>query len=145
MNISSNQSIIDADLLKAYLETVYQVGRPCRFVLQIGQVSHKLELEQQKHHTDCSAFISACNPFSQLLDAASNAQRHGELGAELERLGLGFIEGIGQHPVNDWPGEASYLVFGLKLEQAIALGNRYQQNAIVWSDASACPRLWLLR
>ncbi len=66
-------------------------------------------------------------------------------GLELGRRSLAYIEGIGQHPSKQWPGEASYLVFGLELEAAKTLGRALRQNAIVWSDADAVPRLILLR
>ncbi len=52
---------------------------------------------------------------------------------------------IGQHPSNSWAGEESFLVFGVSLEAAKALGRRFEQNAIVWSAADAVPQLILLR
>jgi len=56
-----------------------------------------------------------------------------------------FLEGIGQHPANDWDGEASFLVFGLSLNDATTLCTQFEQNAFVWSGADAVPRLILLR
>lgn len=95
--------------------------------------------------SDSCAFIPACNAFSEGLGAASSAQLHADLGLELTRRSLAHIEGFGQHPSNQWPGEASYLVYGLKLEAAKTLGRALKQNAIVWRDADAVPRLILLR
>ena len=94
---------------------------------------------------DCSAYITALNPFSRALDVAANAERHAALGRELEQRSLASIEGLGQHPSNQWPGEASYLVFGLTLEAAKTLGTRLEQNAIVMAGADAVPQLILLR
>jgi len=53
--------------------------------------------------------------------------------------------GIGKHPSNDWPGEDSFLVFGLNLEAARALGARFEQNGFIWSSADGVPQLILLR
>ena len=43
------------------------------------------------------------------------------------------------HPLNDWPSEESYLVFGLNLEAAKTLGVRMQHIAIVWNDTDGIP------
>ena len=61
------------------------------------------------------------------------------------RFSLEFVAGIGQHPSNQWPGEPSYLVFGLTLEAAKTLGTRLEQNAIVWNGSDGTPQLILLR
>ena len=89
--------------------------------------------------------MTAWNPFSRPLDAEDNAARHAELVDALVARGLAFEPGIGRHPTNGWPGEDSVLVYGLPLDEARALGERFGQNAIVWSGADAVPRLVLLR
>ncbi len=89
--------------------------------------------------------MTACNPFSQRLSDATNAARQESVESELSRLGLAFLPGVGKHPAGKWPGEASFLVFGLTLDAAKALGNRFDQNAIIWSGTDAVPQLILLR
>ena len=138
-------SAIDAGLVQAFRETDYRVRGAEPFTLRVDEPSAALAAAHKRFRTDCSAFITACNPLSEDVGAASNAQRHADLGLELARRSLAHIEGIGQHPSNQWPGEASYLVFGLKLEAAKKLGRALRQNAIVWSDTDAVPRLILLR
>lgn len=138
-------SVIDAGLIQAYRETHYQVHGAEPFTLRVDEPSAALAGAHKRFRTDCSAYLTACNPFSEDVGAASNAQRHADLGLELARRSLAHIEGIGQHPSNQWPGEPSYLVFGLKLEATKTLGRALRQNAIVWSDADAVPRLILLR
>lgn len=71
--------------------------------------------------------------------------RQEDLANELKQRSLIFIDGIGQHPSKEWPGEPSYLVFGLKLEAAKTLGVKYEQNAIIWTGSDAVPQLILLR
>jgi hypothetical protein len=138
-------SVIDAGLIQAFREIHYQVHGAEPFTLRMDEHSAALAAAHKRFRSDCCAFITACNPFSEGVDAASNAQLHADLGLELARRSLAHIEGIGQHPSNQWPGDASYLVFGLKLEAAKTLGRALKQNAIVWSDADAVPRLILLR
>ncbi|WP_310387414.1 DUF3293 domain-containing protein [Roseateles sp.] len=74
-----------------------------------------------------------------------NTQRNLDLAAELRTRSLASVEGIGQHPSNQHPGEVSYLIFGLTLEAAKTLGTKWEQNAIIWSGADAMPQLITLR
>jgi hypothetical protein len=55
------------------------------------------------------------------------------------------LDGIGQHPDNGWPGEDSLLALGVSLADALLLGRRFGQDAVVWAGADAVPRLMLLR
>ena len=136
---------IDAGTVQAFRETEYMVHGNEPFTLKVDELCPPLAAAHKRHRVDCSAYITACNPFSQILDDAANAERHAALGEKLGRRSLANIEGVGQHPSNQWPGEISYLIFGLTLEAAKTLGTRLEQNAIVWSGADAVPQLVLLR
>lgn len=115
------------------------------FILRVGQANPDLLLVHEQQKTECSAFLTACNPFSTQLDATSNAVRQATLASELSLRGLAFFPGIGLHPKNEWPGEESFLIFGLTLEAAKKLGAYWQQNALIWSGSDAVPQLILLR
>lgn len=132
-------------MVQAYLETEYRVFAEPGFTLRVGQASTELLAAHKFHRTDCSAFLTACNPYSQAFDAALNAQRQDALANELKQRSLAFAPGIGQHPGNGWPGEDSFLVYGLTLEAAKALATRLEQNGFLWSGADAIPQLILLR
>ena len=132
-------------LLESYSNTDYQVQAREPFSLKIGQVSEPLLRLYKQHRCDCAAFITASNPFSQKLDPSINAQRHLDLMADLTSRSLIFIDGVGLGKDPDWPGEASCLIFGLALEASRVLGNKFNQNAIVWCDSDAMPQLVLLR
>jgi hypothetical protein len=136
---------IDPATVQAYRETNYGVQATDPFVLRIDKACPELMALHQQHRVDCSAYITACNPFSQVYENEVNAERHAALGRELDQDGLTYVEGIGQHPSNQWPGETSYLMFGLPLDAAKALGSRLGQNAFVWTGADAVPQLILLR
>ena len=138
-------SVIDQPTIQAYLETDYRVHGAAGFTLRVGQPSAELLVAHKRHKTDCSAFLTACNPFSEPFDAAANIDRQSALAKELSSRSLEFLPGIGEHPTNGWPGEDSFLVFGLTLEAAKVLGTRLQQNGIIWSGADATPQLILLR
>ncbi|WP_454719494.1 MULTISPECIES: DUF3293 domain-containing protein [Cupriavidus] len=143
-------SRIDPALIQAYLETRYHVRGNAPLTLAIGVPSPALAALHAAAGVDCSAFVTAWNPYSRpqpdpAANARRNAARQQRLARELAGLGLAAIDGIGQHPSGGWPGEESLLVLGLALDAARALGARHGQNAIVWSGADAVPRLILLR
>lgn len=131
--------------MQAYHETEYRVIGEPSVVLRIGEYNESLSRLYKSNKLDSCAFITACNPCSKSLSDAANADRHDELGRELQRRGLKYFPGEGKHPVGSWPGEASYLILGLSLEAAKALGKEYEQNAIVWCGSDALPQLVLLR
>jgi hypothetical protein len=113
--------------------------------LRVGVACAGLALLHEHYRTDCSAFITACNPLGEVVEAAVNAQRQEALAAEVSRQGLKALAGIGQHPTNTWQGEPSLLVLGLTRAAARALGEQFEQNAIIWAGAAAVPELLLLR
>ena len=136
---------IDDATVQAYRETEYRVQGDAPFSLQIGVVSESLLSAHKSYRVDCSAFITACNPYSQKVSAADNHVRQRQLANELARRGLIYLPGIGQHPSNQWLGEESFLVLGINLQAAKKLGEHFDQNAIVWCGVDGLPELIMLR
>jgi Protein of unknown function (DUF3293) len=139
------ESQIPRATIQAYLETHYHVHGSTPALLKIGEGNATLAEIHRLNGVESTAFVTACNPFSEPLDDAANAERQKTLAIELMQRGLTFIEGVGQHPSNDWAGEASFLVLGVSVEEAKELGVRFGQNAIVWAGSDAVPQLMLLR
>ncbi len=140
-----SESKLPPALIQAYCETEYRVFAETPFALTVGIASLELIALYQAHKVASAAFITAFNPFSQELTAEENHRRQAELAKELTRRSLEFVEGVGQHPSGDWPGEPSFLAFGLELEAAKSLGKAFEQNAIVWCGSEAVPNLVLLK
>jgi hypothetical protein len=138
-------SIISPATVLAYRQTHYRVFGSIPAVLRVGVYCAPLLRLFQLHHTDCAAFVTACNPLGARLDAACNAQRQATLAQEIARQGRVACDGIGEDPSGEWPGEPSLLVLGLARSAAQALGRQFQQNAILWAAADAIPELILLR
>lgn len=138
-------SVIEAATIQAYQETEYRVNVHPPFSLRVDEACPALAGICKTQNVECSAFVTAYNPFSEALDQFSNLERHVALGQELERRGLVYFEGIGQHLSSHWPGEESYLVLSIALEAAKRLGNQLEQNAILWIGADSIPKLILLR
>ena len=144
-----SETVIYPSLTQAYLATDYGVNADPPFVLKVGAFSEPLAWLLERHHCDCAAYLTACNPFSEDLEAAENALRQAELSRELKERSLRFIEGVGQGSQGEAPeqrpGEASFLVLGLSLEASRALGRKHEQNALIWCGQNAVPQLVLLR
>ena len=138
-------SVIAQSSIQAYLQTDYHVHGATPLTLNIGVANAGLAALHKTHSVESSAYVTACNPFSQALDNSANDTRQAVLARELQQHGLTYINGIGQHPTNGWTGEQSFLVLGLSREDAKMLGARYKQNAIVWCGPDAVPELVLLR
>ena len=140
-----NTSVIDSRTVQAYRETEYRVHGRGAFTIKVAEACPDLATAHRHHQVDCSAYVTAFNPSSRRLADKTNATRHAALGRWLHRQRLRAIEGVGQHPSNQWPGEAGYLILGLSPKAARSLGARLKQNAIVWSGVDAVPQLILLR
>lgn len=140
-----NMTIINNNVIKSYHETNYHVYSEPAFFLTTGKPSQELLKLHDKYHVDCSAFITAFNPYSCQANEQQNIEKNLELSRFLSEMGFKLVEGVGQHPSNQWPGEPSFLVLGIPLDTAKHIGMQFEQNAILWSDSDAIPRLELLR
>ncbi|MES2631845.1 MAG: DUF3293 domain-containing protein [Pseudomonadota bacterium] len=137
-------SLIDPGLIQAYLETHYHVFSDAPFFLKIGEPSAELLKLHEAQGLDCSAYVTAWNPFSRELEPDENNARNATLVAELQARGLAFVQGEGRHPISNY-GEASFLIIGATRDEAKALGDRHQQNAVVWCGSDAVPELVLMK
>jgi hypothetical protein len=138
-------SRVPADTVQAYRETLFVVQGDHPIMLRIGERNDSILSLYVETQSDCCAFITACNPYSEPLNDVANAERQARLERGLAGQGWKFFPGLGKHPSGDWLGEPSFLVLGVSREEAKALGERFEQNAIVWCGADAVPELVLLR
>jgi len=139
------ESKLEPDLISAYEVTNFHVNAEPAFTLNIGRLSEELKALFKQSNVSNAAFITAWNPYSKSLSEEENQSRNDQLKNELNIRSLKFIDGFGQDPLGQWSGEDSFLVFGIDLEASKILGIQFEQNAIVWSDIDAVPKLILLR
>lgn len=76
------------------------------------------------------AFVTACNPDAQRQDPAANSLAMTQLKAELDAAGWRWQDGEGVANDGSWR-EASVLVFGMGRAEALALGRRWRQVAVL--------------
>lgn len=141
----TEQTTLSTDLISAYEVTNFHVKAQPAFILNIGKVSEELKFLFKQNNVFSAAFITAWNPYSKSLSEDENNSRNELLKRELITHSLKFLDGFGQDPAGEWAGEDSFLVLGIGLEAAKKLGNQFEQNAIVWLDEDAVPKLILLR
>lgn len=119
---------IDEGLISAYLRTRYEVWTP-RYTILIGERHPGLDalLGGQSW-----AFITAWNPGSQPLPEEENRRRQSRLEDALREGKWGYFQGAGVPEEGGWQAEESFLVAGISLEDALGLGKRFGQHAILW-------------
>jgi hypothetical protein len=128
---------IDAELDEAYRATIYRVFVPGEAPIDVrvdgASSTHAARLGAllARNGVEVWAFITAWNPGSRQLSAEENAARHAELLQAIEAGGWPHFDGAGIPARADWSPEASLLVLGISRDDAVALGRRFSQNAIV--------------
>lgn len=138
---------LPADLHQVYQTAIYQVFCPVNTTqtLRAGQRSAWLAQALHSHQTHAACYLTACNPLAQLRPATENAQRMAALRLALKNQGWRFDNGQGLDPEHLWPGEDSVLIWGMDEATARLWGQQWQQNAVLWCDADAVPKLLWLR
>ena len=146
MEVFMPVSNVLTELITAYMGTVYRAFTPeGEIVLRIGEPSDPIAQLMRAAGAKGAAFITAENPFSEQLSASENHDRQKCLRHDLALLGATVFDGEGQGDDPAWPAETSYLAIGVTCYEARDLGIKYQQNAIVYIDATGTPELLRLR
>lgn len=138
-------SNINEELIKVYLETHFVVLSEPPLTLIVDEHSSSLVELYRSYAVESAAFITACNPYSKLLSDEDNRARNARLLCDLNKLGIKVLSAMGQDTTGQWPEELSLFVLGIEEVAARELGNKYEQNAIVWCGSNAVPELMLLR
>ena len=130
------------ELEAAYRATTYRVFLPgggCD--LRLGVASETLRCWLETAGVARFAILTAHNPGSEDVDSEENVLRQAQL--ECALLELGYEPYAGENVADDdiWPDEESCFVPGISVAEALALGERYGQNAIVCGGAEGKAEL----
>jgi len=137
--------MINPELMKSYKSADYHVDATPSFILKIGMHSPELESIYKTSHKHSAAFITAFNPYSQEISNQENKDRNHKLEELIQSLHFDYIHGEGKCGDGEWDGEESFLIFGISEKQASGIGEKFEQNAIIWCDKNAIPQLLLLK
>ena len=139
-------SRIAMHIIESYRSAIYQVSSGSDiFIFHIDQYSKQLSQLLAASNPSCAAFITAFNPFSQCKTYEENSAYNAQLHSRLSQYTHQIMDGSSSDPSGHCPTEGSFLAFGINLTMAVELGKQFDQNAIVWIDSDAIPRLILLR
>ena len=123
--------MISKELLKAYKATDF-IFYPDNSIsiIKVGKTNKVLDKILKKHKATEGAFITPWNPKSKNLSYKQNQKRMDQLIKLLKRMNLIFIFGVGRSPDGKYY-EDSLLVLNIKSADAMDLGRKFGQNAIV--------------
>lgn len=131
-----------AELERAYHETTYAAAVDVR--LKIGQRNRLVDALCEDRGVETWAFLTAYNPDARERSDDENRAAQQALLDELRERGLAWFVGAGEADDGSYPPEPALLVLGLSRDDAIALGRRLRQVAIVVGQRGAAPELvWL--
>ena len=140
------QTAISAVKIEAYKSTNYIVLADAgEFTIRVDQYSEALADLFRSTNRQSGTFITAYNPLGRARESKANEAANQRLSEYLRSLGARVIDGAGADPTGEWPPEPSFLALGIDLAAAQRIGKLYKQDAIIWIDSDAVPRLILLR
>ena len=115
------------ELDAAYRRATYRAGE---IVLIVGVFSPDADRLLTSLGAESWAFLTACNPLSEVLPDEENALRMLRLRAGIPAACL-VLEGEGACPEGRWR-EASYLVLGIREDEATLLAREHRQLAYLF-------------
>lgn len=129
----------------AYEQAIYEVYDGQQTIeIKIGQNCPSLDCLIAQSDSPTWALITAANPYSQPLSARENQRRDQRLFKHLKGLQLPLIPAMGKDPNGVWTPEASWLILNIARLKAIAIGRKFEQNAIVYGELNQIAELqWL--
>lgn len=130
--------MITTTLLEAYKATCYEIIDP-KVAIFIGQENEALQTFLKENEITNWCFITAWNPFSNALPTEENSALNESLRLDLKDYKI--LEAQGKDTIGNWPPEPSFFVANISEDQAIALGKKYQQNAIVYGTINETARI----
>lgn len=125
----------DEQLKTAYQQAIYRIFAP-PINWKIGTIEPDIDKLLRANGAKKAIFLTASNPYSKLCSIQENKEANETLLAWIKENSYTFFEGQGEDPQGVWPPEQSFLIIGIDAKEAIALGQDWHQNAVVFIEAS---------
>ena len=129
--------------LEAYRNADYVVFADRTVVLRIGEPNAELDALIAAEGATTAAFVTAANPRGEGRSDEENGVANAALQSFVAAAGYPHFWGEGRDPFGSW-AEPSFLVIGIYRANAEALGQLFEQNAIVFCEAGKAPELVIL-
>ena len=135
---------ISPEQLDAYTKADYVVFSDRQVVLRVGKKNEQLDELIKAEGAQTAAFVTAANPRGEKRAEKENGVANAALQSFVQAAGYPHFWGEGRDPFGSW-SEPSFLVIGIYRANAEALGQLFEQNAIVFCEVGRAPELVVLR
>jgi len=129
--------------LEVYRNADYVVFADRQFVLRVGEPSAVLDELMGTEGATTAAFLTAANPRGEQRSDTENGVANAALQNFVATAGYPHYWGEGRDPFGSW-AEPSFLVIGIYRANAEALGQLFEQNALVFCELGRAPELVVL-
>ena len=134
---------ISSEQLEAYKKADYVVFADRQVVLRVGEPNPELDDLIVTEGASTAAFVTATNPRGEKRSDTENGVANAALQSFVSAAGYPHFWGEGRDPFGSW-AEPSFLVIGIYRANAEALGQLFEQNAIVFCELGRAPELIVL-
>ena len=131
----------------AFLATTYTASEKngTTFHLKINEQNEAFDRFLRKKNIMTWAYVTAWNPAARQQDDLKNIELNRQLEQILKNLGYTYLKGFGVPPEGStWQPEASFLILGIRQEDALQLGKKFHQAAILCGKTGEVANLiWI--
>ena len=131
------------ELLDAYRNAEYVVFADAHVVVRVGQANPQVDALIRAEGATTAAFVTAANPRGEARSDMENGVANAALQNFVAAAGYPHFWGEGRDPRGSW-AEPRFLVIGIYRANAEALGQLFEQNAIVFCELGRAPELIVL-
>ena len=126
----------------AYRQAIYEVFSEKGVIqLRVNVTNFVLNELLQQYEQTTWALITAYNPYSEPLSIQENQKRNEALTTEMKPIYINLLSAVGRDESGEWLPEESLFVMGINRGDAIEIGKKYCQNAILYGEIGKPPEL----
>ena len=129
--------------LEQYRKADYVVFADRQVVLRVGEPNPELDELIVTEGATTAAFVTAANPRGEKRSDTENGVANAALQSFVSAAGYPHFWGEGRDPFGSW-AEPSFLVIGIYRANAEALGQLFEQNALIFCEVGRPPELIVL-
>jgi|SRR6185295_8686833 hypothetical protein len=134
---------VTPELLDTYRNAEYVVFADPPVVIRVGEANPQVDELIRAEGARTAAFVTAANPRGEPRSDMENGVANAALQNFVSAAGYPHFWGEGRDPRGNW-AEPSFLVIGMYRANAEALGQLFEQNAIVFCELGKPPELIIL-
>jgi hypothetical protein len=134
---------LSPELVDAYRNAEYVVFADAHVVMRIGEKNPQVDALVRAEGATTAAFVTAANPRGEARSDMENGVANAALQNFVAAAGYPHFWGGGRDPRGSW-SEPSFLIIGIYRANAEALGQLFEQNAIVFFELGRAPELIIL-